>query len=229
MDLVYTVRHGSNAELRYSLRSVAANLPHDRVWIVGHVEPWLTDIRPVETRQGGVDKPAQVCRNWQTFVDRPDCPAEFVIMNDDFFVMQPVDVLPVWHRGPLAEQAAAGPRSPYLDGLDRTARMLRAAGVAEPLSYELHIPMLVDRAGWRVALREKHRDPRLAPRSLYANFADLPSAELHADVKVSTRAQKIPDGPFMSTTDFAFQQLPVGQHIRQAFRRSCLYEQGGRP
>lgn len=228
MDLVYTVRHGSNAELRWSLRSVAANLPHDRVWIVGHVEPWLSGVLSVETRQGGVEKPTQVCRNWQAFVDRADCPAEFVLMNDDFFVMQPVAVLPVWHRGPLAEQAAAGNRSPYLEGLDRTARMLRAAGVAEPLSYELHIPMLVDREGWRVALREKHRDPRLAPRSIYGNFADLAGAELHADVKVSTRAEQIPAGPFLSTTDFAFQQMPVGSHIRLSFPRPCVYERGVR-
>ena len=53
MDLVYVVRDGANPELRYSLRSVAVNLPHDRVWIVGHVPAWITGCETVPTVQAG--------------------------------------------------------------------------------------------------------------------------------------------------------------------------------
>ena len=48
-DLVYIVCPGDqNEELRYSLRSVARNLPGRRVWIFGHTPPWVTGVHSVE-------------------------------------------------------------------------------------------------------------------------------------------------------------------------------------
>ena len=61
MDAVYYVRPGDrNDELRYSLRSLA-NLPHDRVWIVGHTPPWVTGIESIQgnTVGGGPQQTAQ--------------------------------------------------------------------------------------------------------------------------------------------------------------------------
>jgi hypothetical protein len=44
-DLVYVVREGDrNNELRHSLRSVVANVPHRLVWIAGYKPGWVSDL-----------------------------------------------------------------------------------------------------------------------------------------------------------------------------------------
>jgi hypothetical protein len=44
-DVVYVVRPGNrNEELRYSLRSIAAHLPHRRVWLAGFCPSWVRNI-----------------------------------------------------------------------------------------------------------------------------------------------------------------------------------------
>ena len=43
MDIVYNCRPGKqNEELRYSIRSVMENLPHDNLWVVGGKPEWYT-------------------------------------------------------------------------------------------------------------------------------------------------------------------------------------------
>lgn len=225
IDVVYPVRAGnSNDELRYSLRSLS-NLPHGDVWIVGHMPDWVRGVRHVPTTAAG-PKWTATLTNWLTVTDHPAFPDTFVLMNDDFFVMEPVDALPVWHHGPLADHAAACKPSGYADGLARTAVLLQATGIEIPLSYELHVPLAVDTDGWRFALEPKRIDLRLAPRSIYGNLHDL-GGDLHDDVKIVDRDQA-PAGPYVSTTDLSFGYSTVGRTIRAAFDQPGPYERGGR-
>ncbi len=64
-DVVYVVRPGDkNEELRYSIRSVIANLPHRKVWIAGYKPTWLSDdlgYIKVQTKPGGHETPSATC------------------------------------------------------------------------------------------------------------------------------------------------------------------------
>ena len=65
MDVLYvvgTVSPNRHNELRYSLRSVARNFPHDRVIVAGHCPSWLTGASCVP----GKDTPANKNRGIQT-------------------------------------------------------------------------------------------------------------------------------------------------------------------
>ena len=45
MDLVYIVKNSEvNEDLRYSLRSVAKFVPHDKIWIVGYKPSWVQNV-----------------------------------------------------------------------------------------------------------------------------------------------------------------------------------------
>lgn len=245
MDVVYVVRPGANPELRYSLRSLV-NLPHGAVWIVGHAPAWVRGCRVVPVDQRA-EKWENVRRNWSALLADPGCPDTFMIMNDDMYVMRPVDELPVWHHGSLDAHAATASGVGYGPGLARTAALLRRtctctidqrdqaaidveSGCAAhrssptgPLSYELHIPMLVERTGWAAAIDAKWADNRIAPRSLYGNTAGL-GGEYHPDVKVRTDADPIPDGPFLSTDEASFGPYLVGALIRDTFPAVGPYE-----
>src|SRR5690606_29898466 len=93
-----------NEELRMSLRSLA-NLPHRRVFIVGHTPRWVRGVTsiPGNLRQGA--------SGWRHGWDNVRLIADYdgdmtdtvVVMNDDFVVMEPIEDLPLYYRGPLEQ------------------------------------------------------------------------------------------------------------------------------
>lgn len=230
MDLVVPVRPGAvNQQLRYALRSWAAHVPHRRVWIVGYRPPWAEAVHYLATPQTGTKyvnttrAVAAACRN--RGVSDP-----FVLMNDDFFVMEPLtDGVPVLHRGPVREVEAyyAGRgNGRYLQGLRETRDLLVREGHDDPLSYELHVPLVVHKEGMLHALDVGRRLPVLHKRTAYGVLAGI-GGERAEDVKVMWRGPKFPAGPFLSTMPDAFDNGMVGAHIRSAFTAPGPYEKGG--
>ncbi|WP_190122173.1 hypothetical protein [Streptomyces inusitatus] len=232
MDIVVPVRAVPRAEqLRYALRSWAANLPHRRVWVVGHRPPWLTDAGHIPTVQDG-SKYRNTTAAVRAACLHPEVSQTFLLCNDDFFVMHPLPGgMPVLHRGPVrtVEAAYAARPGEYLEGMRQTRELLTDLGHPEPLSYELHVPLPVDRDGMLDALDLGGHLPVLHKRTLYGNLAGLGGEEI-ADVKILHRA---PRGygagdRFLSTMPDSFTNGAVGRHIREAFPQRCRYERGGR-
>jgi hypothetical protein len=224
LDVVYVVRPGANPELRHSLRSLAVNLPHRQVWVVGYAPTWVTGVRVVDVPQHA-SKAANVVANWLRALRHPDLPDEFVIMHDDMYVLQPVDQLPVLNAGPLAEHLAGMGESGYAAGVARTLALLQQMGYAEPLSFELHVPLAVCLAGWAEAVDHKRRDPRLAVRSIYGALAGL-AGERVADCKARDPLDAtVPTGLFASTSEHTWATSGTGRAVRAAFPEPGPYEQ----
>lgn len=220
MNVVYYVRNGErNEELRYSLRSLA-NLEHERVFIVGHTPRWVTGVESIPgnlvhagPQQTAVDNLKRACHA----VDAES----FVVFNDDFYVMQPMEEVPNWNAGPLVDKAASTGGG-YGNALKLALRQLRAKGIAEPLAWTLHIPVVVLRGALRVVLENLVPDRRILPewRTMYGNLVGA-QGEQHPDCKVWGRGE-IPDGPFLSSVDSGFRRvLPL---LRERFPRPCAYE-----
>lgn len=232
-DLVVPVREGAaNTQLRYALRSWAANLPHRRVWLVGYRPPWVADVGHVPTRQTGT-KYANTTAAVRAAIEHPDITDRFILCNDDFFVMTPQpQELPVYHRGPVrdveAYYATRG-NGAYLRGLRETRDLLVSLGHPDPLSYELHVPLPVDKAGMLAALEAGRHLDVLHKRSFYGVLAGI-GGEYMADVKILRRGPRAFDAssPFLSTMPDSFAHGHVGQHIRRAFPLACRYEGRGR-
>ena len=224
-DLVYVCRNGENEELRYSLRSVARNLPHGRVWIFGGWPAWIEGVKTITTEQAGV-RFANTTNAVRLACEHSAVSDPFVLMNDDFFVMQPLDSVPVLNRGPISKVISDYERrhmggSAYAMGMRHTCDLLVSLGFENPVSYELHVPLLVHKAAMLEALSMGQGVKVLHKRSMYGNLARLSGATV-PDVKVYRTGADVPQGPFASCQDNTLPTvLPV---LRYLFPLPCAYE-----
>ncbi len=234
-DVAWCVREGSrNPELRYSVRSVKANLPHRQAWIFGYCPIWLRGPRmrrvpvaqePMTTRT----RRGNAWRNLAAMAGHPDLSDDFVYCEDDYFVMAHTFRMPVLHGGPLAERAEryqrGWPDSGYTRLLWITLDALKAEGIADPLSYDLHVPMPLDKselAGVMRSLADIPANDRPLWRTVYGNRLRI-GGERTCDVKVY-RDQPEPDtSRFASTSDGTWRTW--GQlHVAPRFPTPCRYE-----
>ncbi len=230
-DIVVPVRQEAiAAQLRYALRSWVANLPHRRVWIAGYRPSWLTGVHHLPVPQNGT-KYRNTTLAVRMACEHPDVSDEFLLCNDDFFVMQRVDRMPVLHRGPVREvlehYTRRGHNGRYVHGMRTTLDLLAGLGFEEPLSYELHVPLPVTKSGMLHALDVGAGLDVLHKRTAYGVLNQLGGDRID-DVKVLTR-NAFPQGSgFLSTMPDTFAAGAVGRHIRAAFPRPCRYERRGR-
>lgn len=205
LDIVYPVKPGdNNAELRYSLRTVEVNYPHADIWIVGHKPGWLKGVNFIPGNDH--PHPAAIYHNILAACRHPDVPDRFVVFNDDFYVTEPVTEIPVLYRGRLLDHLKL-PRvrshynSWWAKSLHTTKIVLQALGYVDPLSYELHAPLPVDKEAMRDTLeRFAHVEPDNPPqwRTLYGNLHNIGGVE-HRDCKAFKRGDV--HVPFHSTDD----------------------------
>ena len=148
MDCVYICGPGENEELRYSIRSVVKNFPHSNIWVVGDKPDWyIGNFIPVKLT--GV-KYNNARNNLYAITEHPDISESFYLMNDDFFIINKIDNFTTWHGGLLYDKAdlydALVPRSLYTKMLNNTYNKLIRLGITDPLDYELHVPMLMEKS-----------------------------------------------------------------------------------
>ena len=222
-DIVYVVRPGDkNEELRYSLRSLR-NLPHGKVWIAGYKPTWLgNDIGyiPSQKKPGGH---MQAKLNLRAACEHPEVSESFVYMNDDFFIMRPLETLPVMHRGSLADAAKNdNMASSYQRAMGKTLAVLAKQGIKDPLMYELHGPMTVTKAGMLEALA-LCTYPMIQERTIFGNMQGV-GGERRRNHKVRRQDSGWDKWDFLSTNDNTFRTLPVGEYIRSKFKTAGPYE-----
>lgn len=222
MDVVYRLRPNGHEPLRLSLRSLT-NLAHDRVWIVGPKRPtWLSDraeyVRTVE-KAGKWENLTSAVR---VACEVRDISPRFVLVDDDTFVLEPVAEVPMLHQGPIRDSWGRSTHMTYRRGMHRADELLRELGVDEPLSYELHVPMVIDRRGMLEVL--EHEIPPGQVRSMYGNLAAVGGRQA-SDVKVYGHSAGIPAGPFVSTAPGSFSRSSkAGRALRALFPKPSPYE-----
>lgn len=234
MDIVIPVKASLiNEELRYTLRSICANFPHDKVWIVGYKPPWLNgDINFVPGNNAVGSKYLKVVANHLATMKHPAISDDFYLFNDDFFVLRPVHFFKDYHRGPITEniawrEKAHGP-SMYLNSLKTTHDILRRMGFDNPMDFGLHIPMKINKKNWLKAWHAQQRynlsNDIVHMRTIYGNLfsGDL---EKTNDVKITTLDKEPgPDWTYVSTIDSSFISGAVGAYIRTRFDKMCKCE-----
>jgi hypothetical protein len=226
-DVVYPVRRGDyNDELRYSLRSLV-NVPHGNVILSGYVPSWATDV---------VEVPREQDRHWSHWANvranlaaaLPFASDPFYLFNDDFYVMQSIEQIPITHMGPFGEMIERYRRTrhtgAYWKGMVATNLVLQEWGYSNPLSFELHMPLLMHHAPLLEALDKGQGIEALALRTAYGNIAQL-EGEQKQDCKVMARAGVLhwDAWPFLSSND-DLPYSPVGKHLARTFPEQSRYE-----
>jgi hypothetical protein len=218
MDLVYICRDGDNEELRYSIRSAVANLPHDNIWVVGGKPDWYTG-NYIRIKQNAM-KFDNARNNLNAICRKQEVSPDFVLMNDDFFIVKPIESLESYHRGLLEDHISLVKTSPaYKQMLVETLDVINYVTTGPIYSYELHIPMVMNRN----KLAKVLRFPALW-RSLYGNMYNVGGTE-HKDVKVfsgTTLEEMTSDLPFLSSNDETFNDI-IGL-LQEMFPNPSKYE-----
>ncbi|MET8609824.1 hypothetical protein [Streptomyces misionensis] len=227
-DLVVPVREGAvNQQLRYALRSWEAHLPHRRVWLIGYRPAWVGGVGHIATHQNGRTKFQNTTLAMRYACTNPEISDPFLWANDDMFVMEPVDAMPVLHRGPVREverHYAERASGMYLRGMRETRALLAEYGHEDPLSYELHVPMLIGKQGMLGALEAGQRLDVLHKRTAYGVLNRIGGAQIR-DVKVMHRGPRFDRStPFLSTMPDSFDNGEVGRVIRSRFPAPSAYE-----
>jgi len=231
MDFVYFVRHGENEELRYSIRSVIKHFPDAKIWVLGNKPDWYTG-NFVPIRNIG-EKFTNIANCCYEAARHPEISDPFVWMNDDFFIMKPLESILPLHRGSLKERAdryAQGISTSYYNKLlHATYSQLVSRGIEDPLDYDVHMPLVMDKEGTLEALKTT-RIGRTLPRSMYGNLASIGGSKV-GDVKVySSSAFAFKsydylngDFPYLSTEDSSFEDV-CENVLKDAFPDPSPYE-----
>jgi hypothetical protein len=209
LDLVWVCRGGQNEELRYSIRSATQNLEHNNVWVIGDKPDWY--VGPfIQSQQIEGKKYDNVKTGLLKVIKSDQLSDQIILMNDDFYVLQPTE-LDYYYSGTLDERikriATKSPNNLYSNRLTDTMHELQDLGIPEPLDYELHIPMKLDKEG----LTEALEFPQF--RSAYGNLNDV-GGQQTLDVKVYSSKLYLDlsynwtlDSKFLSSDDGSFTTL----------------------
>ena len=226
IDVVYPVRPlaEGNSELRYSLRSVAQNLPHRNIWVIGKDIEWLSsDVGVIWAQDAG--KPFEnVNRKLMAAVENPLVSDPFLFMMDDVFVMKKQTKVPYFAIGHSLRE-----RLQKYDKYGSYARDLQAAreilwwAKKDEVDFEAHGPILFKKAGLKQILRKYpssgHR------RSLYCNF--YKKRPTYTDDFKVYHAEDDPDGrlPYLSSAVESWRDgSKLYQLVTSTFSDVCHYE-----
>jgi hypothetical protein len=150
-------------------------------------------------------------------------------MNDDFFIVKPVDSVPYYHGGDYLdkikryEKLAAG--GIYTAVLWDTLHLLAQRGSPTSLDYDLHVPMRMRRD-----LLDTLLGFDVSKRTLYGNLFRVGGEEIE-DVKVHSKPlEHFPmydylhsDFPFLSTSDRTF-RIVHNRLLKKRFKDPSPYE-----
>lgn len=227
-DVVYIVKEDPrNEELRYSIRSVVENFPVRNIWVFGYCPSWLKEIIHVKIPQNG-----QKWENSKMLFDKiANCeslPDEFVLFNDDFFVVEKVDKVEQWYDGLLQDridhlkETFKNQHPLYANQLQQVVDRLAEYGIKNPKNYAVHKPMLFNRKNMLKSL-ELTKDLPMSLRSFYANYFKVGGIDA-PDTKVFTTGPYDFPGPYLSSDDRTFRLGRIGRNIRAAFPNKSKYE-----
>ena len=211
MDIVYICRRGENEELRYSIRSVVKHLPHDKIWLVGYKPDWYTgNFIPVIDR---FSKYKNIRMALKAIAESEEITEDFLLMNDDFFIVKPVDKIETYNGGLLKDKVdqyrVLHGSGAYLSLIENTYSRLVRSGIENPIDYDIHVPMPMDKTG----LNSVWNLPCL-PQSMFGNLNNISSRTIsdvkHYDTpKMKSKSYDYLNGdlPFISSEDRSFNDV----------------------
>ena len=181
LDVVYFIKDGvRNEEFRYSLRSICENMPFNRVWVFGGCPTNIVPDVRIRVAQEGKTKWDRVHAMFKLACENKELSENFILFNDDFFIMKPTDKIETYHRGLLEDHVKVLGKGPYatmLAGIDEELKRRKLSSY----SYELHIPFIFNK---KKLLKLLNDNPDLrCTRTMYGNTYKI-GGERKSDVKI---------------------------------------------
>jgi hypothetical protein len=213
MDFAYICKVGQNEELRYSIRSVLCSFPDANIWVVGGKPDWYCG-NYIEVKQVG-HMYTNMFNNLKAIYDSNQISNNFILMNDDFFIMDKVKKIDYFYGGTLDEKIESYKdmigSSSYVTRLSDTNNRLRKYKIESPIDYEMHIPFPMEKKKLKKILESEYK---YLVRSMYGNLNSVGGKKVK-DVKLYSHGGLIKKSfdyennktKFLSTTDESFFQI----------------------
>lgn len=229
IDFAYICKEGSNEELRYSLRSVDHSFPNSNVWVVGGRADWYSG-KHIQTKQND-HKYNNAIENLHAICDSKEISDTFVLMNDDFYIIKKIDSIVDYHGGLLLNKIKKyekiNPGANYTKKLLLTYKKIKSLGIENPLDYELHIPMIMEKDKLKQSLSYGEN---LLWRSIYGNLFNVGGEEME-DVKVYVKGPLVlksynlnkENHTYLSSADTSF-DLILKEILRDKFNKKSRHE-----
>jgi hypothetical protein len=212
-DFVYICKDGINEELKYSIRSVSFSFPDSNIWVVGGKPDWyIGNYIEVEQKDS---KYKNAVRNLETICNSQEISESFILMNDDFYIVKKIDKIENFHGGFLLDKInlyqKLNSNSQYTRKLSRTYNKLKALGFEDPLDYELHIPMIMEKEKLKTIIELLDQ---FLWRSIYGNKFNVGGTQME-DVKVYNSGPlvlksydlNVDDHTYLSSADSSFNSI----------------------
>jgi hypothetical protein len=213
MNFVYICKDGINEELKYSIRSVVHSFPDSNIWVVGGKPDWYTgNYIEVEQKES---KYKNAVKNLETICNSQEISESFILMNDDFYIVKKIDNIENFHGGFLLDKInlyqKLNSNSQYTRKLSRTYNKLKALGFEDPLDYELHIPMIMEKEKLKTIIELLDQ---FLWRSIYGNKFNVGGTQME-DVKVYNSGPlvlksydlNVDDHTYLSSADSSFNSI----------------------
>lgn len=229
LDIVYFVKNAqTNSELRYSIRSVVKNMPYKRIWIFGGCPYGITPDIHVRAEQNGHSKWENVHEMYRLACANKELTDNFILFNDDFYIMKPMDKVEPLYRCTLEEHIAIleakFKKSNNYTRLLRNCRDELVKTRKNPLSYELHIPFIFNKKKLK-ALLDTYPTQHCT-RTLYGNLYNI-GGKQSDDIKVFTSNPSFDyKNVSLLSSDDGIDNVnnDVWRYIRTSFREKSKYE-----
>jgi hypothetical protein len=229
MDFVYICKDGNNEELRYSIRSVVQSFPDSNIWVVGGKPTWYAgnyiNIKQVLTKY------RNAIQNLNAICNSNEISEEFILMNDDFYIVKNINTIETYHGGLLLDKInlyqKINSNSNYTRKLAATYKKIKSLNIESPLDYELHIPMIMEKKKLKQILQN---NDQFLWRSIYGNVFSVGGEQME-DVKVYTKGPlvlksynlKKDEHIYLSSADTSFDMI-LGNILKKQFTEKTKYE-----
>jgi hypothetical protein len=229
MDFVYICKDGINEELRYSIRSVVESFPDSNIWVVGGKPSWYSgnhiNIKQVLTKY------RNAIQNLNAICNSNEISEEFVLMNDDFYIVKNINTIKTYHGGLLLDKInlyqKINSNSNYTRKLAATYKKIKSLNIDSPLDYELHVPMIMEKKKLKQILQN---NDQFLWRSIYGNVFGVGGEQME-DVKVYTKGPlvlksynlKKDEHIYLSSADTSFDMI-LNNILKKQFTEKTKYE-----
>lgn len=232
MDIVYPYKRCAD-EIYYSLRSLK-NIPHDKVFIVGD-KPTGINFKTVNYIPFAQNKTKykNTTEILKMMCQNKDLSEDFILMNDDFFILKeiknPAEELNLYRDYALKVYEYYVKKygnNGYSKGIIETIKLMQdKLFIANPLSYELHTPFILNKFKFLDMFNIEGVDniACLHKRTLYGNLY-LTNSKPIKDVKLFNFNSTFinPEQKLLSCSDMAWVNLKVV--IQKIFNKKSIYE-----
>jgi hypothetical protein len=233
IDFVYILRSDQRfnrgEEIKYSLRSVEKYCNPSNIFIVGGVPDFISQRKIILIK---ADDPYQnkllnaknkimlACKNERVSDN-------FVLMNDDFFFLRPVNEIKNYSLGTILKMAETHKTKGgyYFKAINKTIERLKESGMDEPVSFEAHYPTVINKKKFLETISQFDINEPLLFRSIYHNLIGTKGV-LTKDFKIYSASNflKKREGEFISTDDGPAREEYFKNWIQKKFPAKSRYE-----